>query len=330
MRTDKMKKIAALVLALMMAVLCLTACGEKTLSITISDSGTRTEVEAKSGAKVSDVLAEAGITLGAKDLCEPAAGTALGDDATAITVLRYAKVTVVKDGEEKVVELVGKTVADALKASGFEITEADEPDVDPKTYLKDGMVIGFVSTKKVQLTADGKTSDVTTQVVTVEELLKEQNITLGEFDEVSEKLDARLTDGIKITVKRVEYREEKTTEGIASPLKEEYSDELPEGESQVKQIGTEGEKEITYKVKYVDGKEDSREKISEKIIKEAVERIVVYGTGAYGDDSGSSGDDSGSSGKTEVSRVPYYDCDGSGHGYWEITYDDGSVEYEVF
>lgn len=326
MKTDKMKKIAALILSMLMAVLCLTACGEKTITVTVTDMGTKTEIEAKTGMKVADVLSDAGITLGEKDVCEPEADAELIEDMTGITVLRYAEVTVVKDGEERTLALTGKTVADALTASGFEIAENEEPDVDPKTYLKNGMVIGFVSTKNVQIIADGETKDVTTKVVTVEELLKEQNITLGADDEVSEKLDARLSDGIKITVKRVEYKEEKTTEGIASPLKEEYSDEIAEGESEVKQLGEEGEKEVTYKVKYVDGKEDSREKISEKVIKEPVDRIVVYGTGSDNDGY----DGSEESGRKEVSRVPYYDCDGSGHGYWEITYDDGSVEYKVF
>ena len=35
-------------------------------------------------------------------------------------------------------------------------------------------------------------------------------------------------------------------------------------------------------------------------------------------------------GKYEVSRQPYDDCDGSGHGYYEITYSDGSVSYEEY
>lgn len=35
---------------------------------------------------------------------------------------------------------------------------------------------------------------------------------------------------------------------------------------------------------------------------------------------------SGGSGRYEVSRQAYDDCDGSGHGYYEITYSDGSVE----
>lgn len=33
---------------------------------------------------------------------------------------------------------------------------------------------------------------------------------------------------------------------------------------------------------------------------------------------------------TEVSRQAYDDCDGSGHGYYEITYSDGSVGYEDY
>lgn len=34
--------------------------------------------------------------------------------------------------------------------------------------------------------------------------------------------------------------------------------------------------------------------------------------------------------KTEVSRQAYDDCDGSGHGYFEITWSDGSVTYENY
>ena len=34
--------------------------------------------------------------------------------------------------------------------------------------------------------------------------------------------------------------------------------------------------------------------------------------------------------KTEVSRQAYDDCDGSGHGYYEITWSDGSVTYQEY
>lgn len=35
-------------------------------------------------------------------------------------------------------------------------------------------------------------------------------------------------------------------------------------------------------------------------------------------------------GKTVVSRQAYDDCDGSGHGYYEIVYSDGSIAYEDY
>lgn len=45
-------------------------------------------------------------------------------------------------------------------------------------------------------------------------------------------------------------------------------------------------------------------------------------------DSQSAGNTAG--GKTEVSRQAYDDCDGSGHGYYEITYSDGSTAIEEY
>lgn len=38
------------------------------------------------------------------------------------------------------------------------------------------------------------------------------------------------------------------------------------------------------------------------------------------------GTDSGNTERVEVSREKYDDCDGSGHGYYEITYSDGTTE----
>ena len=174
----------------------------------------------------------------------------------------------------------------------------------------------------------------------VSDILKAAGITLGDKDTCVPDLNAEITDSsIKITVNRYtepaateaptaaeEVKEEKVTEKIAYSTREEYSSALYEGEREVTRKGVEGEREITYKVTYADGKETAREKISEKVIKEPVDEIVTIGTGS--DNDGYDGSDE--SGRTEVSRVPYYDCDGSGHGYWEITYDDGSVEYEEF
>lgn len=57
------------------------------------------------------------------------------------------------------------------------------------------------------------------------------------------------------------------------------------------------------------------------------------GTNAGGADTEkgeSAAKDSGSEEKTEIRREDYPDCDGSGHGYVEIYYSDGTVETEEY
>lgn len=48
------------------------------------------------------------------------------------------------------------------------------------------------------------------------------------------------------------------------------------------------------------------------------------------EDGESGAKDSGSEEKTEIRREDYPDCDGSGHGYVEIYYSDGTVETEEY
>jgi uncharacterized protein YabE (DUF348 family) len=327
-----MMKIAAIVLAMLMLCAAFSGCAGKKVTVTVNDMGSTTEVETETGKTVSDALAEAKITLGEKDECDPAADEKITEDLKEITVKRYAKVTIIKDGQETAVEVVGGTVEDALKKAGITLAEGESADVDLKTAVKDGMTVTVGKEVKVSLTVDGKTNEITTKAATVQALLDEQGVTLGKDDELSEKADTKLADGMKIVIKRVEYKNETATEEIPYETEEQYSSSMAQGTSETTQSGVTGEKEVTYKVKYVDGKEADRETVSEKVTKEAVNEIITYGTYTApqnsGSDSGSGGNSGG--GRTVVSVVPVYDCDGSGHGYNEIHYSDGSVEYQEF
>lgn len=319
----------ALVLALCVLTLCMTACSATEVKLSINDMGVKTEFTANTSMTVEEALKEAAVTLSAKDETVPAKDESITEDLKEIVVKRYAKVTIVHNTDKKVVELVGGTVEDAIKKSGIKLNDNEASDTDVKSYVKDGMTINIVKKFNVSLTADGKTENVTTTAQTVKDLLTQQNITLSKDDEVSPKLETKLSEGAKVVVKRVEYKEEKRTEKIDYSTKEQYSDSLAAGTSEVTQQGVEGSKEVTYKVKYVDGKETSKEAISEKVIKEPVDKIVTYSSQSNSSSQG--GSDSGSSGgRTVVSKVPVYDCDGSGHGYYEITYSDGTVEYQEF
>ncbi|MDD6645519.1 MAG: G5 domain-containing protein [Oscillospiraceae bacterium] len=328
----------ALVFAICSAMFFMTGCG-KDVKIKINDTGVTTEADANTGMTIEEILENAGVTLGEKDETDPKADEKLGD-ATEITVKRYAKVTVKNGNDEKVVELVGGTVEDAVKKAGFTLDDSVNCDVDKSSYLKDKMVITLTNSVEVSFKADGKTDKCKTFAKTVKEFLEEQKITLGKNDTVSPKLEEKITSGMKITVKRVEYKNKKVKESIDFQTEEQQSSSLNSGETQVTQEGVNGEKEVTYKVKYVDGKETSKKKISEKVTKEPVNKIVTVGTAqntlppqttpqqTQNDSSQSGGANQG--GKQVVSKQAVYDCDGSGHGYYVITYSDGTTGYEEF
>lgn len=344
-------KIAALMMALCLVASCLVACGGKEIKLTVNDMGEKIEITSKTGTTVAQALKDADITLGEKDETDPASDTKLTEDIKEILVKRYAKVTVVYGDQKKEVEMVGGTVADAIKEADLTKDKNVTSDVPETDYLKDGMTIKLTKGVKVSLTVDGETKEYTAaEGTTVKDFLAAQKIKLGENDEVSEKLDAPVTDGMKLVVKRVEYKEETKKEEVDYKTEEQYSDSMATGESKVSQEGVKGEKEVTYKVKYVDGKEDSREKVKETVTKEPVNKIVVYGSktasdnnsggsndsdnsGGVGDsgsdDSGSGGDSAGSE-RTVVSKQAVPNCDDGSHGYYVITYSDGSVEYEEY
>ena len=361
MKIKKLVKTSVFMFLLCCFALAFSACSEeKTVNVTIIDSGTKTEVEVNAGTKVSEAVEKAEIKLNEKDETEPAKDEKVSEDTKEITIKRYAKVTVVKGSEKKEVELVGGTVDEAVKKAGFTLSETDKIDADKSAFLKDGMTITITEDIKVTLTADGKTVEVTTAAATVKDFFDEQKITIGKDDIVSEKLDTPVKNGMKLTVKRVTFKEDKKTEAIDFETEKKYSDSMNEGESKVDQKGVKGEKEIVYSVKYVDGTEESRDKVSEKVTKKPVNEIITYGTkteepqyddsnndsnndsnydsGSY--DNGGNSDYSNQSGgnqdvpqpteRTIVSKIPVYDCDGSGHGYYEIKYSNGETEYVVF
>ena len=68
------------------------------------------------------------------------------------------------------------------------------------------------------------------------------------------------------------------TEEIPFTSREEKNADLPEGTRNIKTPGQKGEKTIVYTVTYVDGKETKREKKSETVTKQPVDKVIEIGT----------------------------------------------------
>lgn len=304
-----MKK-KALTAGLVLGLALLTACGKKA-EITIHDGSVDTKVEVSVPKTVDEILAEAEITLGEEDVAEPAKDSEVQDSAE-ITVRRMNHVTITTDGEKKEAKLAGGTVKELLAQEGITLSSAQSMNVKEEDPLKDGMEIVITTSYGITITHDGKTEQVDTGVGTVGELLEKQGISVGKDDTVTPAMDTAVSEGTKIVVCRVTYEEVKEKEEIPFETEKKNDSSLKKGTEKTGTEGVAGEKETTYRVKKVDGKEDSREKLDEKVIKEPVNEVILVGT---------------KEGRYEVNRVAVPNCADGSHGYYEITYSDGTVEY---
>ncbi len=190
----------------------LAGCDNKTekQDIRILDGQTETRILVEEGTTVEQVLADAEIFIGEKDVVEPSQDSVIAENISVISVERFAKVSVMAEGQTKEFTFTGGKVSDAIESA---------------------------------------------------------QITLEENDSVNHDLDAYLTDGMSIEVAHNDLPD-KTMDGKGT-----------EGHSGKGEIQTESNG-------------DKKRKI--------------------------------------VSKEKIYDCDGSGHGYYSITWSDGSVEYEDF
>lgn len=323
-----MKKIVFKGLAVVLSALVFAGffcgCGAKSVKVVINDMLSETKLSVESGKTVSDALSEAEIKLNKKDTVEPKESASIEKD-TKITIKRHADATVECDGSVKNVSVNGATVSDAIKKAGVDISENDEINCKKTAFVTNGMKIKITKRLKVKLSVDGKSKDCLTKAKTVKGVLEEQNIKLNKKDIVKPALSEKVNENMKITVERVSEKTVKKTETINYTTKYVDSPSLKAGATRIATQGENGKKEITYKVTYVNKKESGRKKVSEKIIKEPVAKVIEKGT-----QQATQATTKKKSGKTEVSRQRVADCDGSGHGYYIIKYSDGTTKYEDY
>lgn len=247
------------------------------VNLTVREAGKENLLVAYRGDTVEQVLLENSIVLKDADEITPARETVVEGD-TQVEIRRACQVVVLADGKQTTVTQTGGTVEDALKEAGVTVGEEDSLNYDKDEPLFDKMHIRVTRVMKVRITAGGETREVETSAQTVEDVLKKFQVELDEDDRVEPEAKTKVAEGMEITVRRVEVKEEVKTEEVPFETQYQDTDSLYEGETQVKTQGVAGEKEVTYQVTFVDGEEESREAASEKVTKEPVAEVVLRGT----------------------------------------------------
>lgn len=168
---------------------------------------------------------------------------------------KTSKLVLLEDDGE-VVELVTmeNTVEDILEKYNIELGPYDEiiPDRDTELEKENEIVVKRATVARIIVDNELKTVYLTDG--TVEDVLKEANVQLGEDDIVSHELNTPLSPGLFVTVNRIV--KEIVTEKV--PLTAEGSDEDSEDPK-------DGEVEKKLLVVYKDGEEISRDLLEEVI-----------------------------------------------------------------
>lgn len=292
----------------------LTGCGAKNTQVHIMDGWQNTEILVAGNTTVAEVLKEAEITVDDKDTVTPALDSVVKNQSE-IQIERHAAVMLVEGDQTEKVEMTGKTVQDVLDEKGVELKEHDYVNHSLDAYLEDGMEIQVIHRLAVTIQVDGETKEYLTEAKNVADLLEEQSIAVDKKDIVKPGMERELSEGTKVVIERVSVKQVVEKEKVPFETEVEYSGSMYSDESVEKTPGVEGEKEVTYEVTYVDGKEDHRKAVSEKMLKEPVSQVVTKGTKQR---------------RRIVSKQKVEDCDGSGHGYYIITWSDGKVEYQDY
>lgn len=143
-----------------------------------------------------------------------------------------------------------------------------------------GFIGGYNTLNKegISLTIKGKESKVSTFKTTVKDLLIENNIEYDENDIITPSLDSKLEDNMDIKLIVVTEDTIIEKEDIPYEVKTVDDKSLLKGKTKVSQEGKVGEKELTYKATYHDGKLVGKILQEEHISKEATEKIVKKGT----------------------------------------------------
>lgn len=193
-------------------------------------------------------------------------------------VIKANTITINNCGEEQTISLAKGTVEEVLNRTGITLTENQSVTPSLNTVITGDMNIYVYNSKNIELTTNGTEMTVKAPEGTVENALNILGYEITDDDILNVDKNAQIEDDMKITLKKVTYVDEKSTEKISYKTVEKDSDDIMTGESEVSQKGVDGEKEVTKRCKYIDGKYVSTKVIDEKVTKEPVDKIVLNGT----------------------------------------------------
>lgn len=226
---------------------------------------------------VEEAIKESEIQFATYDATEPALNTLLTGEPIDVTVRRAHPITIVDNGITYETYTAFATVRDILAQLKFELFGEDlvTPSVDVQVDANTKIII--VRSAAVHIEKDGQTQDLHTNANTVAEVLEEASIDVAGY-RVEPTLESRVEPGMRVRVIRLGEEEIHEESRIAFRTIDKNDNTLLLGQVRVAQAGKEGKRERVYRVFREDGVETKRILISDTVIAQPEDRVVLHGT----------------------------------------------------
>lgn len=170
------------------------------------------------------------------------------------------------------------TVESALTSLQLLYTKNDIITPPLQTQINFGSTVIITRSNAIHINDGGKENEYETQVTTVADILKEQNIKLNPKDTLQPAPATLLVPAMTITITRITEKDLEEQKEIAFETINKNDSSILRGETKVTQEGKDGKKTEKYHVTYKNGQEIQREKTSENIDIKPTPKIVSVGT----------------------------------------------------
>jgi uncharacterized protein YabE (DUF348 family) len=226
---------------------------------------------------IQDIFDDLEISLGKEDYLSVAADTKVKDDLK-VEWKPAKQVQLVDDKSKKTYWTASDTIEEFLEEQEIVLKEHDKLTPDLNTEIKDDLEIDIQRAFPVKVVVGGKEQEEWSTSTTVADFLSQQGIKLKDMDRVEPALTETVSSNTLIKVIRVE----KVTDVVEEPIKfatvTKNDQSLEKGKQKVVTSGQEGLMEKKYEVILEDGKEISRELVSETKVKDKQDKVVAMGT----------------------------------------------------
>jgi uncharacterized protein YabE (DUF348 family) len=247
--------------------------------ISIYDRGNKS-VLLSDAKTIGDALAEANVRVDEHDVVEPAVTEKIITSEYKVNIYRARPVTVIDGSEKRKVMTAYQTAEQIAGDAKVALYPEDKVDLSRSNDLLGqgaGLQVSVDRATPLQLTLFGATLLARTQATTVQDMLKEKNITLTANDRVSMPLNAKIEKDMQLRVWR-EGRQTTTVEESVAFATEQIRDaDRPTGYKQVQTEGKNGLRNVTYEIEVQDGQEVSRKEIASITTTEPVKQVEVIG-----------------------------------------------------